>query len=60
MKLRWWDLPHDELREIIKQIGPDNIKEFIKIVQDKKFENKIIMLYNRSYTTFNGVKKGFY
>ena len=41
MKLRWWDLPHDELKEIIKQIGPDNIKEFIKIVQDKKFENKI-------------------
>jgi acetyltransferase-like isoleucine patch superfamily enzyme len=41
MKLRWWDLPHDELKEIIKQIGPDNIKEFIRIVQDKKFENKI-------------------
>ena len=41
MKLRWWDLPHDKLKEIIKQIGPDNIKEFIRIVQDKKFETKI-------------------
>jgi len=23
-------------------------------------EFRLIMLYNRSYTTFNGVKKGFY
>jgi len=36
LKLRWWDLPFEELKEIISYVGPDNISEFIKIVDTKK------------------------
>lgn len=41
MKLRWWDLPYNELKEIIKQVGPNNVKEFIELIQDKKNEKKL-------------------
>ena len=36
LKLRWWDLPFGELKEIISYVGPDNLSEFIKIVDTKK------------------------
>jgi len=36
LKLRWWDLPFEELKEIINYVGPDNLSEFIKIVDKKR------------------------
>jgi len=36
LKLRWWELPFEELKEIINYVGPDNLSEFIRIVDKKR------------------------